>query len=435
MVVAELLAVAVCGFAAGFLLVEYLTVHPLVAGRAMLLWVLAAIATTTLVATLFSGMLIPAAAALAVGAFFVGYLLRTKSVLAREDPRLVPALAPPEPNDRSGHTAVVYFTHGEPETFDPIGWVNQFREFDEDGIAFVPFFVRPIFIYRLRQSYLRVGRSNHRQTHCRMCRLLEERLREAGHVGVRVYFSFLDDDPRPDAALIQAINEGAARIVVAEIFTTVSNHTAKGKALIAAAPAAELGIEVVHTCPLWDSATLHQMFLDKVDAATGDTDRSKVGVLLVGYGQPAEWDREFPTETEQEIAFRQSVLDLLAANGYRPQNLSMAWMMFKRPKPVEKVEELAARGVEKILYFSAAISADALSSQVHVPEMIAKARIPESVELVNLGAWDDHRLTIEAIFERVEPLLVAREIVPGVVSMCDTAVSSDTYRIGSDAGS
>ena len=28
-------------------------------------------------------------------------------------------------------TAVIYFTHGEPETYDPIGWLNQFREFDE----------------------------------------------------------------------------------------------------------------------------------------------------------------------------------------------------------------------------------------------------------------------------------------------------------------
>lgn len=433
MAATELLFVAVGGFAAGLLLVEYLTVHPLVMGRTMLLWAGSIIATVALVATRFAGTAVLVASAVGIAAFVAGYLARTKSVLGRNDPRHVPVLDPPDPATRSGHTAIVYFTHGEPETFDPIGWINQFREFDEDGIAFVPFFVRPIFIYRLRQSYLRAGRSNHRQTHCRMCRLLEERLREAGHVGVRVYVSFLDDDPRPDAALIRAVNDGAARVIVAEVFTTVSNHTAKGKALIAAVPAAEFGIEVIHTCPLWDSATLHQMFVDKVDAATGDTDRSKVGVLLVGYGQPAEWDREFPTETEQEIAFRQSVLDLLAENGYRSENLSMAWMMFKRPRPVEKVEELAACGVEKILYFSAAISADSLSSQDHVPEMIAKARVPADVDLVNLGAWDDHRLTIEAIFERVEALLVDREIVPGFVSLCDAVPAQDTPPARADA--
>ena len=420
MIGAELGVVAVGGFAVGFLLVEYLTVHPLFVGRTMLLWCLSLFATGLLLSTRFAGSSLAAASAVALVGLVVGYLLRARTVLGRRDPRIVPEIEPPGPEGRSGHTAVVYFTHGEPETFDPIGWINQFREFDEDGIRFVPFPIRPIFIYRLRQSYLRVGRSNHRQMHCRMCRLLEERLREAGHGDVRAYVSFLDDDPRPDAALVQAINDGASRIVVAEVFTTVSNHTAKGKQLIAAVPTTDLGIEVIHTCPLWDSATLHRMFLDKVEAATGDTDRSKVGVLLVGYGQPAEWDREFATETEQEIAFRQSVLDLLAENGYLPENLSMAWMMFKSPRPVEKVEELAARGVEKILYFSAAISADALSSQCHVPEMIERARVPAYVELVNLGAWDDHDLTIEAIFERVEPLLAREDpIVPGFRSVCD----------------
>jgi hypothetical protein len=315
---AELLAVVIGGFAAGFLLVEYLTVHPLFVGRTMLLWCVSLFATGLLIATRFAGLHARGGVGHRAAGFATGYLLRARSVLGRRDPRIVPDLEPPGPEGRSGHTAVVYFTHGEPETFDPIGWIDQFREFDEDGIRFVPFPIRPIFIYRLRQSYLRVGKSNHRQMHCRMCRLLEERLREAGHPDVRAYVSFLDDDPRPDAALVQAINDGASRIVVAEVFTTVSNHTAKGKQLIAEVPIAGLGIEVIHTCPLWDSATLHRMFLDKVEAATGDTDRSKVGVLLVGYGQPAEWDREFATETEQEIAFRQSVLDLLADNGYVP---------------------------------------------------------------------------------------------------------------------
>lgn len=97
-------------------------------------------------------------------------------------------------------------------------------------------------------------------------------------------------------------------------------------------------------------------------------------------------------------------------------------MMFKGPRPVEKVEELAARGVERILYFRAATSADSLSSGVHVPEMIAKARVPARVEFVNLEAWDDHDLTIEAIFERVEPLLASEAPpLPGFRSVCGAA--------------
>jgi hypothetical protein len=39
----------------------------------------------------------------------------------------------------------------------------------------------------------------------------------------------LDDNPRPHAAAIQALNEGASRMVVCEVFLTDSNHTAEGK--------------------------------------------------------------------------------------------------------------------------------------------------------------------------------------------------------------
>ena len=114
-----------------------------------------------------------------------------------------------------------------------------------------------------------------------------------------------------------------------------------------------------------------------------------MGVLLVGHGQPDEWDVEWPTETEQEIGFRNGVLDLLQKDGYRPENLSLAWMEFKEPKPAEKVRDFAGNGVEKVLYFSAAISADAIHSQWDVPDLVHEAEVPEGFPLINLGAWND----------------------------------------------
>jgi protoheme ferro-lyase len=337
--------------------------------------------------------------------FGVGYTLRAQAVLAREDSRVVPELTRALGDPGEGHVAVVYFTHGEPETFDPIGWLNQFREFDEQGIPFVPLVVRPLFIHQLRNAYLKVGQSHHRQMHLQMARRLEEALRAEGHSDLRVYASFLDDDPRPDAALIQALNDGASHIVVAEVFVSISNHTAEGEEQIHEVGAEAYGVTLRFTGPLWDSATLHGAFLEKANAAIGDTDPSKVGVLLVGHGQPDEWDVEFPTETEHELEFRRRILALLAANGYAPENMGLAWMEFKEPKPAKVVEALVANGVEKILYFSAAISADSIHSQYDTPELVHKAAVPEGLPLINLGAWNDHPLVIEAIKERVLALI------------------------------
>jgi protoheme ferro-lyase len=343
-----------------------------------------------------------------IGFFLVGYSLQTKILLSRQDSRPVPELKRQKGDAGMGHTAVIYFTHGEPETYDSIGWLNQFREFDQQKISFVPFVARPFFIYQLRKKYLQVGMSRHRQMHQRMLNSLEKAYRAEGDLTTRFYLCFLDDNPRPDAAVIQALNDGASRIIVAEVFVSVSNHTLEGKNLIEEIKVDRLGIPIEYTGPLWDSQDLHRMFLQRVNDNLGFTEKSKVGVLLVGHGQPDEWDREFATETEHEIQFRQSILALLEQDGFRRENLSLAWMEFKNPKPAKIIEEFIRQDVEKVLYFSAAISAESIHSQFDVPELVSHARVPEEFPLVNLGAWNDDPWVIRAIKGKIDALCVGR---------------------------
>jgi len=338
---------------------------------------------------------------LAVLAIVVGYVLRTRKLLAPDESRVVPELTRRKTNPGLGHTAVIYFTHGEPESYDPIGWINQFNEFDEQGIPFVPLVARPWFIRNLRASYMTVGTSHHRQIHHRMIEALRQRFLDNGDASTRFYLSFLDDDPRPDVAVIQALNEGASRIVVAEVFLTVSNHTAEGRHLIEMLQVEDY-VPVTYTGPMWDSELLTQMFVERTNANLNGAAKGDTAVLLVGHGQPGAWDVEWPTETEHELAFRRGVLDALAADGYDPRKLGIAWMEFKEPKPAALIEHFVGLGAKRILYFSAAISADSLHSQYDVPELVEKARVPESIELVNLGAWNDEPLVISAIKEKID---------------------------------
>jgi hypothetical protein len=147
------------------------------------------------------------------------------------------------------------------------------------------------------------------------------------------------------------------------------------------------------------------MFVHRANDNIGDTDKSKVGILLVGHGQPDEWDVEWPTETEHELIFREDVMDLLVADGYRPENISLAWMEFKEPKPAIKAEEFLDNGIEKLLFFSAAISAEAIHSQYDIPELVYEADYPEGFPVVNLGAWNDDPIVIKAIKEKIDPFM------------------------------
>jgi protoheme ferro-lyase len=394
----------------GVLVVQFLTVHPLRMSWHLLAACVVFFALVVVVATTFRGKALLVVIPLSIALMLTGYVFATRSFLAREDPRPIPELTRATNDPGLGHTAVVYFTHGEPETYDPIGWINQFNEFDEQGIPFVPLVARPLFVHQLRSKYLEVGRSDHRRMHAQMVDRLEEAFRTEGDRTTRFYYSFLDDNPRPDAAVIQALNEGASRIIVSEVFLTISNHTAEGEELIEALNVEEeFGVPVLFTGPLYDSKTLQSMFVARANAHIGDTDKSKVGILLVGHGQPDEWDVEWATETEQEIGFREDVLELLQADGYRPENLSLAWMEFKEPKPAAKVEEFFHNGIEKVLYFSAAISADAMHSQWDVPALVHETKVPDEFPLINLGAWNDDPIVIQAIKEKIDSKLAELE--------------------------
>jgi protoheme ferro-lyase len=396
----------------GAFLVRYLTVHPLQLSSSLFITSFSAFLAVAVLLLNFQATALWLTALLSMGAFVVSYWFTTKRVLSREDERLVPVLTRSKDDPGAGHVAVVYFTHGEPQTYDPIGWLNQFREFDEQKIPFIPVVARPIFIYLLRRKYLQVGMSQHRQNHQRMIKRLEESFRADGDLTTRFYLSFLDDNPRPDAALIQALNEGASQVVVAEVFVSISNHTAEGEHQIESVRAADYGVPIRFSGPLWDSATLHSMFVARANANIGETDKSKVGILLVGHGQPDEWDVEFPTETEHEIEFRRRILAALRADGFKQENMDLAWMEFKDPKPAEKVEQLIKNGVEKILYFSAAISAESIHSQFDIPELVSKANVPAGFPIINLGAWNDDPIVIAAIKEKILPLLPERYFIP-----------------------
>ena len=76
-------------------------------------------------------------------------------------------------------------------------------------------------------------------------------------------------------------------------------------------------------------------------------------------------------------------------------------MEFKTPKITPAVTELAARGVERILVFSASISADSIHSDIQVPEAVEAAHLPENIQVVNMGAWGNSPLVIEALRQRI----------------------------------
>ncbi len=98
------------------------TVHPVNMGRAQLAATVSLLAAGLSLSLGFRGAELWAALLVGLGLALSGYAWMTHRILAREDPRAVPELTRGPGDLGLGHTAVIYFTHGEPETHDPIGW-------------------------------------------------------------------------------------------------------------------------------------------------------------------------------------------------------------------------------------------------------------------------------------------------------------------------
>lgn len=338
--------------------------------------------------------------------FIVGYLFGTIVFLQPVPHEELPPLELPTAFSEKGFTAVIYFTHGEPPTYEKAipAWKHTIQEIDRTGAPFIPYPLRPIFFNAIRREFLEAGGSHHNAIHARMMLKLELMMQKS-HPNLRFYLSFIDDHPHPNEAAWQAVKEGAEKIILTHVFLTESNHTLEGEEMIKELRLEEYGISVCTTYPLWNSETLIEMFVQQSEQMRRNLPREQVGILLVAHGQPPEWDEIYPKQTKQETDFRLAIRDRLVQHGYPPENVSLAWMESREPTPQVGLRELLGRNVRLVLVFSSSISAEGIHSAYEVPEILSEVPLPEGVRLVNLGAWNDHPLVLQAIMERIQACL------------------------------
>ena len=303
----------------------------------------------------------------------------------------------------SGHTAVIYFTHGEPRTYEGSfeAWKHAIHEMDETGVPFVPWIFRPLFFKKVRDEYFEVGGSFHNLIHNRIMERLSDAYRSAGDPAARFYIAYSDDVPGVDEAAARAINEGATRIILLNVWMTDSDHSEQGPKIIEALHPEKYGVQLCVTDTLWESSRLMRMYVDRACAASADTPRSDVGILLVAHGQPSSWDSLFPKQPVQENAFRLATKNLLVEEGFQEDRIVLAYMEFKQPDINTSVQALLASGVKKILVAPVNISTDSIHSEHEIPSMVIQAGVPASVSVLHLGAWNDDQLLLDELLEQL----------------------------------
>jgi protoheme ferro-lyase len=333
-----------------------------------------------------------------------GYLITFYAFLNTPEARTLPLITRTKGDHglELGHTAVIVLAHGEPETYDPSAWIKQMREFDGQKIAFIPYPFRPFFFYNLREKYLMAGKSGHNFECLQIMKQIEAEYKNKGDQKTKFYISYLENEPHPDTAVIKAINEGASNIIICNIFVTISSHTQEAIDMITPLNLKDYGVNIYYSKPLYDSKSLQQLYVDTLNRSTKNSDKKNVGVILIGHGQPVEWDEEFYTQTQQETSFRKNILKQLELDGYFSKNLKLAWMEFRDPRPKDAVKHLVEEGATEIFYFSTIIGSESIHAKYDVPQLIHEIKVPNTVKLQQLTAFDDKSGIVKALIERIE---------------------------------
>ncbi len=390
---------ALVAFAGGFFVVQYMVRPTDQIGLHAVLLMLTLAGIIFILIKNFKGREIAIASLLIIGGFVGGYIVANAAFLSQEEERELPDLIRKDGGD--GHTAILYFTHGEPPGYSAQPWIETIRELDHDNVPFVPWLFRPFFFNTVRSEYFEAGGSAHNKLHKAFFDTLRRSLPEEEAKGTKFYLAFLDSNPRPDEMAIRAINDGASKIIILPVFITESSHTVVGQEMVASINPESFGVQVCYTGALWDSQPLQTSFVQRANEMTGDMDKSKVGILLVGHGQPTEWEKIYPAQNKQESLYRDAIREKLISDGYLPDNVVLGWMEFQEPSITKSITELSGRGLEKILVLAASLSADSIHSDVEVPAAVAEANLPKDIQVEYVGQYGDHPLAIQAMKEKI----------------------------------
>ena len=387
-------------FLSGYFLIQYMVRPTDQVGLYAVLLALTLAGSFYIMVRSFKGMEFVWAGLTVLVVFAAGWTTANAVFLAQEEERELPVLTRTDGGD--GHTAILYFTHGEPPGYSAQPWIETIRELDHDNVPFVPWLVRPMFFNGVRSEYFEAGGSAHNKLHETFLDNLKRAMPDETAAGTRFYLAFLDSNPRPDEMTIRAINDGASRIVILPVFITESTHTEAGKEMVASVEPEKYGVQTCYTGALWDSESLQNLFVERANEMLDGTDKSKVGILLVGHGQPTEWENIYPQQNKQESQYREAIRAKLIADGFPAENVSLGWMEFQEPDITASAQALAGLGVEQILVFAVSLSADSIHNDVDVPHAVRDANLPPNISVEFVGQYGDHPFAIQAMKEKIE---------------------------------
>jgi sirohydrochlorin ferrochelatase len=214
---------------------------------------------------------------------------------------------------------------------------------------------------------------------------------------IDVRAAWLDPPDRLDDVVAAAAAEGYRRIAVVPFGIADSMYLDRAKRSVDDLGLAAVGVRIAYSAPLWSRSGVARSVADRVLSSIAPPDRSATGVVLVGHGQPWQWDRDYPAGSEHETYFAQRVRSLLVEEGFGPELVRIGWLDWQDPGVSEAVRHLVAFGCRRVLVVPAAMPVETLGTLIDLRGAAEEAVAGTHVRLDVLPAWGDHPGVVAAV--------------------------------------
>ncbi|MHA1156023.1 MAG: hypothetical protein ACTSQK_07935 [Candidatus Heimdallarchaeota archaeon] len=305
-------------------------------------------------------------------------------------------------------TAVVILAKGESEEYTPLPMIRKFNAKTETGVPQKSKLMQPFEFFKVKRKYNKISGT--------LDELSAEEIR--GNIGKNPYKkimkkvvnkiegSFLDVDeyqeayvndwPTINQALLRAISIGAKDITILNLFMADSFEYQLAIDEMKRIDFSQIGVTIKQTAFLAKSKDIQSYIAKKVtDAVPQNSNKNRVGVILIADGQPTQWDETYPV-TEVENKYVSEIKGKLRKEGFNERLILNAWIEERDPTIIDAFNDLKESKCITIIAVSTTTPVDCLDSLVEVSLALEKPAEDADIELISVGAWNDDDEVISA---------------------------------------
>lgn len=294
-----------------------------------------------------------------------------------------------------GGDGVILIACCDPERYDPRVVATRQNLLNESADIVVPVTALPFVFFAEKARYRAVGGRAPGRLVARQIAERVSALPIATNWRVELAWCHKPDSLARQVGALAA--SGSSRIALVPLGLPESGPLDEARKLLAESLRGKGDLRIETGPDLWNDRMLPERLTERILSATSGAAAQDVGVVLVGEGVPASWERRFSAASAAETYFNQRVRSLLDDAGIDAPHVRMAWLDWQTPDVTEAVRHLAALGALQIVVAPSTISLPTLETILDMGHAIALARVPEGVRVVTLQPWGDDEGFAEAI--------------------------------------